>query len=242
MTEPNWAHGHLRLRRRRRADRHDRPGRPADDLFLQRRRRPDRRDLGRRLAVRDQVTYTYDADNELTGAADSYATLTFTYDNGRPPDRPTRPPGPGTGQPTVTLTYSYDQLGDETSVTDSLSSQGITTYAYDADQRMTSITTSYGGTAGPQVVDQLRLRRPDHVGRRGTIGEQPAPQVNTTLQLRRGQPRRRPSRTGYVHGVSGGTTTPLATYVYSYDNANRVTTRDRRRGDGHASPTTMPTS
>ena len=37
----------------------------------------------------------------------------------------------------MTLTYSYDQLGDETSVTDSLSSQGITTYTYDADQQLT---------------------------------------------------------------------------------------------------------
>ena len=51
----------------------------------------------------------------------------------------------------MTLTYSYDQLGDETSVTDSLSSQGITTYTFDAAQQLTTITTSYGGTAGPQV-------------------------------------------------------------------------------------------
>ena len=43
--------------------------------------------------------------------------------------------GPGSGQPTVTLTYSYDQLGDETSVTDSLSSQGITTYTFNDAQQ-----------------------------------------------------------------------------------------------------------
>ena len=30
--------------------------------------------------------------------------------------------------------------------------------------------------------------------------------------------------------VSGGTTTPLATYVYSYDNANRVTTQVNAEG------------
>ena len=29
---------------------------------------------------------------------------------------------------------------------------GLTTYLYDAGQRLTTITTSYGGTAGPQVV------------------------------------------------------------------------------------------
>jgi YD repeat-containing protein len=27
----------------------------------------------------EKITYTYDADNEMTGAADSFATLTFTY-------------------------------------------------------------------------------------------------------------------------------------------------------------------
>ena len=30
--------------------------------------------------------------------------------------------------------------------------------------------------------------------------------------------------------VSGGTTTPMATYVYSYDNANRVTTQVNAEG------------
>ena len=47
------AHRHLRLRCRRRVDRHDRRGWPPHDLFVQRRWRPDRRNLGRRLAVRD---------------------------------------------------------------------------------------------------------------------------------------------------------------------------------------------
>ena len=60
--------------------------------------------------------------------------------------------GPGTGQPTVTLTYGYDQLGDETSVTDSLSSQGITTYTYDNAQHLTSITHDRtAARRGPQI-------------------------------------------------------------------------------------------
>ena len=93
MTAAQLAHGHLRLRQRRRAHRHDRRGRPPHDLFVQRRRRPDRRDLGRRLAP-EKITYTYDADNEMTGAADSFATLTFTYnDDGELHDR--RDLGPG---------------------------------------------------------------------------------------------------------------------------------------------------
>ena len=98
----------------------------------------------------EKITYTYDADNEMTGAADSFATLTFTYNaDGELADR--RDLGPGSGQPTVTLTYSYDQLGDETSVTDSLSSQGITTYTFNAAQQMTDdhdVLRRHGGPAG----------------------------------------------------------------------------------------------
>ena len=72
--------------------------------------------------------------------------------------------GPGTGQPTVTLTYSYDPSGDVTSMTDSLSGsgatgQGITTYVYDNALRLTTITQSIGGTAGPEVTIDATTRR-----------------------------------------------------------------------------------
>ena len=98
------------------------------------------------------ITYTYDADNELTGAADSYATLTFTYDSGGN-EITSATSGPGTGQPSVTLTSGYNPQHSLTSVTDNISGNvGLTTYAYDAGQRLTTITTSYGGTAGPQIV------------------------------------------------------------------------------------------
>ena len=126
------SHGHLRLRRRRRAHRHDRRRRPPHDLFLQRRRRPDRRDLGRRVAA-ETITYTYDADNEMTGAADSFATLTFTYDSGgnqitghlRPGHRPAqRDPDFGLQRPAQP--HQPDRQPVE---------RGITTYAYDAGQR-----------------------------------------------------------------------------------------------------------
>ena len=98
----------------------------------------------------EKVTYTYDADNELTGAVDAYATLTFAYNNdGRLSTDTTS--GPGTGQPAVTLTYSYDQLGDETE----RHRQPVEPGHYDVHlrrrQNMTAISTSYGGTEGPQV-------------------------------------------------------------------------------------------
>ncbi len=99
----------------------------------------------------DVITNTYDADNELTGAADGNATLAFTYDSGGN-QITAATSGPGSGQPSVTLNSGYDATHDRTSLTDNLSSQGITTFGYDAGQRLTTITTSYGGTAGPQVL------------------------------------------------------------------------------------------
>ena len=113
----------------------------------------------------------------MTGADDPNATETFTYDNGGGVGT-IATSGPGTGQPTVTLTYGYDPSGDVTSVKDSLSGsgatgQGITTYVYDNALRLTTITQSIGGTAGPQVVNTLRSGRagsPSETRRIGGIG------------------------------------------------------------------------
>ena len=97
------------------------------------------------------VSYTYDAAGQMTKVADSFATLTYAYDNdGRMTTAVTS--GPGTGQPTVTMTYGYDQLGNRTSLTDSLSSQGVTSYQYDSALRLTTISQSIGGTASAQVI------------------------------------------------------------------------------------------
>ena len=65
-------------------------------------------------------------------------------------------------------------------MTDSLSSQGITTYAYNAAQRITTTATSYGGTAGPQVTytydgGRLTARFATSGG-----GSKPTPRINTT--------------------------------------------------------------
>ena len=63
----------------------------------------------------------------MTGATDSFATLTFTY-TGDSQVQTAATSGPGTGQPNVLLSYTYDPAGSETSLTDNLSSAGITTY------------------------------------------------------------------------------------------------------------------
>jgi hypothetical protein len=56
-------------------------------------------------------------------------TLTFGYDSGCNLST-ARTSGGGTGQPNVTLAYSYNQTHDRLSMTDSLGTVGRTTYAY----------------------------------------------------------------------------------------------------------------
>src|SRR5262249_29133198 len=95
--------------------------------------------------------YTYDKDNELTKVADPSATLTFAYDSGGRQTTAVAVGAAGT-LPLVTLTYGFDNVGNRTSMSDSLSSVGRTTYLYDSVNRLTTLTHSIGATAGPQVI------------------------------------------------------------------------------------------
>jgi RHS repeat-associated protein len=169
----------------------------------------------------EKITYTYDADNELTGADDAYAALTFTYDSGGN-EITSATSGPGTGQPSVTLTSGYNAQYSLTSVTDNISGNiGTTTYAYDLGQRLTTITTSYGGTAGPQVVTSYAPNNQIAAQSR-TIGGS-GTSVNTSYSYDSAD--RQTTITDYVSGGSA-----LATYVYTYDNANRVTSEKDAEG------------
>ena len=130
------------------------------------------------------------------------------------------------------LSYTYDQLGDETSVTDNFSSQGITTYAYDAGQRLTTITTSYGGTAGPQVTYEYdSANRLTGISRQVGSGSL-ATQVNSTIGYDNANRvvTMTDSASIYNSFPPGWSTTPLATFVYSYDKANRVTSETDAEG------------
>ena len=100
-------------------------------------------------------------------------------------------------------------------------SQGITSYSYDDAQRMTTITTSYGGTAGPQIVFNYdKGSRLTSTSRQiGSVST--ATEVNTTIVYDNAN-----RVTTITDGVStynsfppGWSTSPIATYVYSYDCA-----------------------
>jgi RHS repeat-associated protein len=154
--------------------------------------------------------------------------LTFTYDNdGRLSTDATS--GPGTGQPGVTLTYGYDQLGDETSVTDGLSSQGLTCYTYDGAQNMTLVSATYGGTAGPEAAFSY-----DPANRLTSIYREVGPLsstvISTTITYDSTNRVVTILQGTDVLGFYGWQDYPGATYVYSYDNANRVTSEQDAEG------------
>ena len=115
-------------------------------------------------------------------------------------------------------------------MTDSLSSQGITTYTYSAAQQLTSISTSYGGTSGPQVTFTYdNASRLTNISRSVSSVEA---YINTTISydnanrvvtMTDGANVFVPEDFGYVN-------TQLATYVYSYDSASRVTSETDAEG------------
>ena len=147
----------------------------------------------------EKITYTYDADNELTGAADSLRHADLHLRLGRQRDHG-GDSGPGTGQPSVTLTSGYNAQHSLTSVTDNISGNvGITTYVYDAGQRLTTITTSYGGTAGPQIVTSYAPNNQISAQSRTIGGSGTA--VNTTYQYDAAD--RQTTITDYVVGRIG---------------------------------------
>jgi RHS repeat-associated protein len=173
------------------------------------------------------ITYSYDADNELTRAFDSYATLTFTYDSGGN-QLTAATSGPGSGQPSVTLTSTFNAQNERTNLSDNLSSAGSTTFAYDAGQRLTTITTSYGGTAGPQVVYSY-----DAANRMTSIVRTVAgagTQVISSFNYDAANRQTTVIHEAFTPSSGGGTLTGLATFVYSYDNASRVTTQVNAEG------------
>ncbi len=116
----------------------------------------------------------------------------------------------------MTLTSTYNPQNNLASVTDNVSGNvGITTYLYDSGQRLTTITTSYNGTAGPEIITSYAPNNQISAQSRTIGGSGTA--VNTSYSYDAAD--RQTTITDYVSGGSA-----LATYVYSYDNSNRVTT------------------
>jgi RHS repeat-associated protein len=164
------------------------------------------------------LSYGYDNVGRLTSASDPDAALAFAYDaGGRPTSAATA--GPALGQTALTLTYSYDPGDRRTGLVDSnAAGVGRTTYAYDKADRLTTLTRSFGGVAGPQVLlgydpgDRLTSIRRTAAGA-GT-------EVATTLAYDAAD-----RLTTLTHGkIAAGVATALAGYAYAYDSADRLAT------------------
>ena len=164
------------------------------------------------------VTTTYDAASQMTSVSDPDATLTYTYDN---KGRIASARSAGTaGQPDVTLTYGYNAADHRTSRVDNLSSAGRTTYVYDSVQRLTTISQSFGGSAGPQVglaYDAAnRLTGVDRTA--GSGGDIHTAYVYDSA-----------GNVGTItHSIAGRSS--LATFAYAYDAANRLTHETNAEG------------
>ena len=172
------------------------------------------------------ITYTYNADSELTAVSDDNSSYEYTYNA----------EGEVTSQgdvgsphlPTVTLTYSYDPAGNETSLTDSLG--GVVSYTYDVRNELTNETLSGTGISAEAVKFTY-----DNAGNMTGLTRYSNLAETTVV-----------AATSYVYDSanqiksitdknSGGTT--LVSYAYTYDAASRVTQEVRNWSSGSTTDT-----
>ncbi len=131
----------------------------------------------------------------------------------------------------MTLTSTYDSLGNRATLSDGLSSAGVITYSYDSMHQMTGIASSYGGTTGPQVSFTY-----DNAGRMTKIARTAGYVIVSgpfhsmgTLTLDSTLSYDAASRlTTIIHDGSGSTV--LETYTYDYNAASELTAETNHEG------------
>lgn len=96
------------------------------------------------------LRYGYDPRDNVILAEDDDSRVTMTYDERNRLTTTTTDGSVGV-QPSVTLTYTYDQLDRRTSMTDSLG--GVYGYGYDEEDRLTSLATPWGVEYGMSYDD-----------------------------------------------------------------------------------------
>jgi RHS repeat-associated protein len=174
----------------------------------------------------DVITYTYDADGELTEVTDENATYEYTYNA---EGEVTSQGDVGSADlPTVTLTYSYDPAGNETSMSDSLG--GVVSYTYNAQNELTNETLSGTGISAEAVAFSY-----DNAGNMTGLTRYSNLAETTVV-----------AATSYVYDAadqitsitdknSSGTT--LVSYAYTYDAAGLVTQEVRDWNSGSSTDT-----
>jgi len=172
------------------------------------------------------ITYTYDADCNMTQVADNNTSYQYTY-NGD--NEVTSFSDTGTPSlPQVTLTYSYDPNGNETSVSDSQG--GVVSYSYDSRNELTNQTLSGTGISAEAVSYAYDAAgRLTGLTRYSNLAE--TTEVAATSYTYDDANR----MTGITDANSAGTT--LVSYAYTYDAADRVTQEVRTWTSGSSTDT-----
>ncbi len=174
----------------------------------------------------DIITYTYNGDGEVTKVSDNNATYEYSYNA---EGEVTSQGDVGSANlPTVTLTYSYDPAGNETSMSDSLG--GVVSYTYDVRDELTSMTLSGSGISAEAVAFTY-----DNTGnmtgltRYSNLAETSVVATTSFVYDAANQ------MTGITDKNSSGTT--LVSYAYTYDAASRVTQEVRDWSSGSSTDT-----
>jgi RHS repeat-associated protein len=160
--------------------------------------------------VADTLQYTYDATGNLLTASNNYGTYTYTYDNAGQVLTQTDPFN-------LTLTYGYDHNGNVTSVQDSLGGQ--LTSVLDGDGRVTS--RQFSGTGQTPLRIDLTYNNLDQIAtitRYSDLGG--TQKVGSSTYGYDGVG----NVTSIVHSNGSGGT--LASYSYTYDAANRLSSEN----------------
>ena len=167
-----------------------------------------------------QTTYTYDALERPATITNPAESIHYTYNAmGAVTSQATTPNG-GSGLPSVTLSYTYDPAGAQLS---EAGPDGTTTYAYDADSRLTTLTAPGSQTYGFGYDAAGRLSsetRPDGVadtlaydaagdltGRTSRLGATVVAQANYTYD---------------AGGLRASLTDLGGTHSYTYDAAGEL--------------------
>lgn len=159
------------------------------------------------------VSFTYDANNNLTSKIDAKGTTTYTYDVKGNLTKETDPLGQST-------TYTYDNYGQRTSVTDARGYK--TTFSYDANGNLTSITDPMNRTKNYTYDTRgNKLSETDKRGNVTTYTYDVLDRLNSTTNALNGT-------TNYTYGAVGNklsmTDARGNTTTYNYDaNGNLLT-------------------
>ncbi|MEW4454588.1 RHS repeat-associated core domain-containing protein [Bremerella sp. JC817] len=172
--------------------------------------------------VVETLSYAYDAASQLTEASDSQATYTFTYDNlGR--NTSTEHDLAALGFDVV-IDEAYDALGRRTSLTAEIDGTDdlVNNYAYDYYNRMTQVTQS--GQVGGNAVAEKRVDFAYDAEDKGQFTS-----ITRYANLA-GSDLVATTTYGYDYADqitsithTDGSSSTLAGYTYAYDEGNRLT-------------------